>query len=189
MDVYDAITKRRTIRKFKQDDIPLETLQRLVEAARIAPASANIQPLTYIIVHSRELVDGLFPLVAWAGYIAPDGNPAEGERPVAYIIILIDSEIHKGDAARDVGAAAENLMLAAMAEGLGTCWMGAIERPKIAELLGVPEHLKIDTLISLGRPAEEPVMEEMTDSIKYYKDSSGTLHVPKRALSDILKIM
>jgi len=189
VDVYDAIAKRRTVRRFKQDEIPLETLKRLVDAARVAPSGANLQPLKYIIVRSKKLVDAIFPLVAWAGYIAPKGNPPEGERPTAYIIILADTNIHKGDCGHDVGAAAENLMLAAMAEGIGTCWMGAIDRPQIAEVLQIPEHLKIDTLISLGLPAEAPLMEEMTDSIKYYKDSSGTLHVPKRSLSEILKIM
>jgi hypothetical protein len=85
----------------------------------------------------------------------------------------------------DAGAAIENLLLAAWEKGLGGCWIASIDRDRLRTILNVPEHLDIDSVISLGYPAEQPVGEEMTDSVKYYLDDDDTLHVPKRRLADI----
>ncbi len=184
--VKEVIKKRRSIRKFKQDPVPFEVLENLVDLARIAPSSANLQPLQYIVVDDPQVASQVFDCLKWAGYLAPGGTPKEGEKPVAYIVILADEQMATSGHERDVGAAAENIMLAALEEGIGSCWMGAIDRQQLRKILKVPEHLKIDTLIALGYSAETPVLEETEDSIKYWKDDSGTLHVPKRKLKDII---
>lgn len=186
MNVYEAISRRRTIRKFKQDPISRDILERLVDAARLAPSGSNLQPVKYSIVNDKDKVDRIFEQVKWAGYIAPAGNPGEGERPVAFIIILADTEIRKSGYELDVGAAAQNIFLAAEEEGIGTCWIGAINRDKIREILNIPEHLIINTAVALGYKGEEPVIEAEDGSIKYYKDEKGVLHVPKRKLEDVL---
>lgn len=147
-----------------------------------------MQPLKYVIVNEKELLDQVFSNVAWAGYITPDGDPKDGERPVAYIIVLVDTEIKKAGFDVDAGAAVENILLASIEENIGTCWMGAINRANIREILNIPDKYTIHTLIALGYAAEEPIMEVTHDSIKYYKDDQGVLHVPKRKLEDILFI-
>jgi len=87
----------------------------------------------------------------------------------------------------DVGAAMENMILAALAEGVGSCWLLSIDREKLrAALSGIPEHYRIDCVLALGYPAEEPVAEVMADSCRYWKDADGRLHVPKRSRSAIV---
>ncbi len=186
MQIYDAINKRRTIRKFKQTRIDRGILIKFVEAARLAPSAANIQPLKYLIVDEDKCVGKVFETVKWAGYIVPEGNPKKGEEPTAYIVILADTEIKKSNYQHDAGAAAQNIMLAAIEEGIGSCWIGSINREALREILNIPESLEINTIIALGYPAEEPVVEEYSGFIKYYKDEKGKLHVPKRSLKNLV---
>lgn len=187
MSIYELILRRRTVRKFKQQKIDRNILERLVDAARNAPSAANLQPLKYIVVDEPEKVAVVFNNVKWAGYIAPSGNPGEGEKPVAFIAILVDTGIRENGYELDIGAAAQSIFLAAEEEGIGTCWMGAIDREKIKSILKIPDCYILNTVISLGYAGERPVAEDENGSIKYYKDKDGLLHVPKRKLSDILK--
>jgi len=186
MTVEEAIGNRRTIRKFQQKAISQEILLGLVNAARLAPSTSNLQPIKYKIVNEKSLVDALFPLVRWAAYIAPEGTPKEGEHPVAFIVVCDDTAIRKEGYETDAGAAIENLILTAETEGIGVCWMGAVDRVKIHELLGLDKTMVIHTVLALGYKAEHPVLETAEATIKYYKDKDGTLHVPKRSLSSVL---
>ncbi|MFT8314089.1 MAG: nitroreductase family protein [Clostridium sp.] len=187
MSIFETIFKRRTIRSFKQDAIQVEKLKKLVDAARVAPQAANLQPLKYVIINDEKLLEPIFKTTAWAGYIRPAADPQEGQKPVAYILILVDSEIKKEGYDVDAGAAVENLLLTAVEEGLGTAWLGAIDRKKIKELLNIPDKYILHTLVAIGYPAETPIIEDKKDdSIKYYKDENNVLHVPKRKLEDIV---
>lgn len=186
MSVYDIIKRRRTIRKYKQEKIDRAMLEKLIDAARIAPSASNLQPLKYIITDSDEELDIVFENVKWAGYIAPAGNPGEGEKPVAYIIVLADTEIRKAGWERDAGAAVENILLMAAEEGIGTCWIGSINREEVRKKFNIPEKYQIDTIVALGYEGECSVAENENGSIKYYKDENGVLHVPKRKLNDII---
>lgn len=186
MNINDAILKRRTIRRFQQRPIDRRVLIKLIDAARIAPSASNMQPLKYIIVDDKEVVDAIFDQVKWAAYIAPDGTPVDDERPTAFIAVLIDTSIKTGNCELDIGAACQNVFLSAIAEEIGTCWMGAINRNEIKKILNIPERYILNTVIALGYAAENPVIEDTKDSINYYKDSDGVLHVPKRKLEDII---
>jgi len=186
MSVYRTIVSRRTIRKFKQQKIERAILEKLVDAARLAPSAMNLQPLKYGIVDEESKVSRFFQFVKWAGYIAPAGNPAENEKPVAYLVVLVDTRIRKSGFEEDIGAAIQNILLAAEEEGIGTCWMGAIDRDAIRELLKIPEHFIINSVISMGYKAENPVYEDENGSIRYYKDENGVLHVPKRKLDEVI---
>jgi len=188
MQVFEAVFKRRSIRRFKQEPIPLDILKKLVDAARVAPSAANIQSLRYIVVTNPDLLGQIFPALMWAGYIAPDGNPPPGEEPTAYLVVLVNKEIARSDYQLDAGAAIENLILTALEEGIGSCWLGAVDRGRIREILDVSEDFEIESVIALGYPNEEPVMETMTDSVEYWKDEGGRLHVPKRSLDEVLEI-
>ena len=188
MEVFEATQKRRSIRRFQQDPIPVETLKKLVDAARVAPSAANLQPLRYILVTNHDLRRKIFLALKWAGYVAPKGTPPPGEEPVAYVVVLAHKDVAREDYQLDAGAAIENLILTALEEGIGSCWLGAIDRQKIREVLDVNDDFEIESVIALGRPNEDPVMEPMRDSIEYWKDESGRLHVPKRSLGEILEI-
>ena len=78
MDVYQAIQNRRTVRRYEQTPLSIEQLRGYVDAARLAPSGANLQPLKYVIVHSAEMVRQIFEHVRWAAYIAPEGTPQPG---------------------------------------------------------------------------------------------------------------
>ena len=92
MNVYDAIMKRRTIRKFEQKAVSEDNLVKLVDCARVAAYGANVQPLKFMIVNNSETLQKIYPMTKWAGYLA-DGAPKENERPAAYIAVLGDSSI------------------------------------------------------------------------------------------------
>jgi len=186
MNVTEAIRTRRTIRLFQQVRIPLATLRDLVDAARVAPSAANLQPLEFIAVHDPEVVSRMFPALGWAGYVAPRRNPPEGKRPVAYIVVLVNRNIVASGGQHDAGAAIENLLLAAWEREIGACWITSVNREHVRRILAIPQHLDIDCIVSLGYPAEEPIAEELTDSVKYYLDDKDRLHVPKRRLDQVL---
>ena len=184
MSTYELILQRRTIRRFKQEPLDKQLLERCVNAARVAPSGGNLQPLEYIVVDDPQQVEQVFPHTAWAGYL-PDWQPPVGQRPVAYIFILTNTDI--GSAPADVGIAAENITLTALEAGVGSCMVGSLARQARTALLAVPEHCQISLAIAMGYPAEEPVMEEMKDDcIEYYLDENDRLHVPKRLLDQIL---
>jgi nitroreductase len=185
-DVRDIIVGRRTIRQFKPDPVPPGLLERLVDAARLAPSAANMQPLEYIAVDDRRVCGEIFPCLKWAAYIAPEGNPEAGQEPAAYIVTLVNTKVREKMFEYDVGAAMENMILTALGEGVGSCWLLSIDRDKLKTILGVPDEYRIDCVLALGYPAEEPQAEDLTDSQKYWKDAEGRLHVPKRRRASVL---
>ena len=186
MDIKEIIYKRRTIRRFKQDEVPVEILRNLIDLARVAPMGNNIQSLEYIIVVGSEIRKQIFATTAWAGSLPESERiPEEGRRPMAYIIVLIDTTVKESPGA-EIGAAVQNILLGACSIGLATCWMGAIDRPKIKEILKLAEKYEVSHLVSLGYPDEESVMEPFKDSMKYWKDEDGKMHIPKKALDDII---
>ena len=187
MNIYEFIKSRRTIRKFKQDELSVEQLQKYIDVARVAPSAANIQPLKYIVVKSREMSEKMFLLVKWAGYLATEYNPEEGERPTAYVVVCADTTIRKAGYDMDIGAAVENMMLCALADNVGACWMLSIDRDEIRKLLSIDEHLEISCVVAMGYLAETP-KEALVENgdIKYYLDKTNTLCVPKRQMGDII---
>jgi nitroreductase len=190
LDVEDAIRKRRTIRRFKQDPIPLDTLKKLIDLARVAPMAKNIQALEFIIVREKENVKELFKMVKFASSL-PESlrTPEKGREPTTYIIVLVNTKIKAGYIDFDVGAAVENILLGAVKYEIGTCWMGNINVSKIRSFFQIEDYYEIKHVISLGYPDEESKVEQFEGSFKYWKDEKG-MHVPKRALQEvILKIM
>ena len=185
MNIIELIKSRRTIRKFEQTPLKREQLLNYIDAARVAPSAANLQPLKYVVVNSQEMNDKIFENVKWAGYLAPDYNPKEDERPTAYIIVCVDRHISKNGAETDVGASVENIILSALSEGVGACWMGAIDRKGIGEAIDLPENLDISCVVAMGYPKENPKEVELADSVKYYLEDD-TLCVPKRQMDEIV---
>ena len=186
MTFYETIIKRRSIRRFKDMPVAFDILNKCVNAARLAPSAANLQPLEYIVVDEEQLLDIVFDTLKWANYISPRGNPPPGERPRAYIAVLNNSIVRADGFEYDVGLAVGTIILVALEEGLGTCCIGSIDRAKLMEILKVPDHYTIALVVALGYPNESPIAEEFEGAIKYWQDESNVLHVPKRKLGDIL---
>lgn len=186
--VYDLAVERRTIRRFRSEPVPRELLERLVDAARLAPSAANVQPLEFIVVDEPGPKADVFPALKWAAYIAPAGDPGPGEEPAAYVVTLVNSKLREKMFEYDVGAAMENMILTALAEGVGACWMLSIDRDRLKAALNVPDGYRIDSVLALGYPAEAPAAEVLGDSVRYWKDDEGRLHVPKRPLASVLHV-
>ena len=184
MTVQELIKNRRSIRRFEQKPIDKELLLEFVDAARLAPSAANMQPLRFRIVHDHAEVKAVFAHTKWAGYL-PDFNPSETEAPAAFIAICIDTSIKDSDELAEIGAAAQNVFLSALERGIGGCWLGAINRPEICRILNIEPPIKLHSLLALGYPAESSEPAKYTDSIKYYYQDD-VLQVPKRSLEDVL---
>ncbi len=185
MSVYKNILERRTIRRFQPRPVPYKILERCVNAGRMAPSGANLQPWEFIIVDDKNKAQNVFPTLAWAGYLE-NGAPPKGQEPMAYIVILLNKEIRPRGGHHDTGMAAQNIMLTAHEEGLGSCCIGSVQRNRLRAILNIPETREIDLVIALGYPAEKSKAEKARESIKYWKDDEGILHVPKRCLKDLV---
>ncbi len=184
-NLYKLILKRRTIRSFKKKKVSINTIKKIINAARLAPSAANLQFIEYLIVDKKHLKDELFVCTKWGGYVYPKRVPSIEERPYFYIVILINKNKSKNPDLRDVGAAAQNILLSSMCFNLGCCWIASLNRSRIRELLGIPKNYIIDSVIACGFPNETPLLEERKDTIKYWLDNKNRLHVPKRPFKEI----
>jgi len=186
MSVYDLILSRRSIRQFRTEPVSQDILRDIVNAGRLAPSAANRQPLEFIVVDEKSKKKQIFPCLKWAGYIAPEGNPKPGQKPQAYVVVLVNTDIREKGFEWDSGAAIENMILAAWEKGIGSCWIISVDKERVRTSLNVPSSHKVDSVIALGYPAEAPVTEDLTNSVEYWKDEEDCLHVPKRKLADVI---
>lgn len=188
MTLQELILKRRTIRQFGPRTVESASLARIVDAGRLAPSAANQQPLEFIAVDREDLRAKIYPSLKFAAAIAPAGFPRPGNEPKAYIITLVNSKIREKMYEYDVGAAMENMALAALAEGIASCWVISIDRPAVVRILGIPLEYRTDAVLALGYPVQESKEEVLTDSTKYWQDDDLTFHVPKRTLASVLHV-
>jgi nitroreductase len=112
-------------------------------------------------------------------------GPPNGQEPVAFIVLLINRSIRPQGGEHDAGAAMQNIILSASELGIGSCWLGSLDRVALRDLLQITSHCQIGTAVAVGFPAEQPVVEQLNDSIKYYLDADDVLHVPTRKLDDV----
>ena len=187
MSVYEVNKTRRTVRKFAQTPIDEALLMKLVDAARVSPSGANLQPLRFRIVTDAAEREALFAHLRWGGYLS-DGAPGEGERPMAYIIVAADESLKSGNVPYDTGAAMMAMTLCAQEEGIGSCWIGSVNRKAVQEMYGLPEYMHVTLVLALGYPAQESreVCMGEDGSVRYWLDDEPVLNVPKRTLEDIL---
>ena len=180
MNITEAIKNRRTIRKFEQKPVSKDDLIKLTDLTRYAAYGANLQPLKFAVMDNP---DEIYPLTRWAAYMT-EWEPAPNERPLHYIAILGDTSIKK-NFETDAGAAITTMMLAAEEMGLATCWLGAIDRDKIKEMLKT--DYQVLYLLAVGYPAQKSKIIDIEDgSIKYFEDENGVINVPKRSLDEII---
>lgn len=166
LEVFEAIKRRRSIRKYEQKVIEKEKLLNVLEAARLAPSAMNRQPYAFVVIKEKENVQKL--------------SSACNQEWIAPIIIVVcafpekawirddGEEYWKADAA----IAMNNISLQACTEGLGTCWIAAFKEEKIKEILGITPEAKVLAMTPLGYPAEKkgPVTKrKRIDELVHYE--------------------
>ena len=189
MDIMEFLKTRRTYRRFEQKPVEPAIAREIMEAARIASCGANRQTVRYIVVQSADAVAAVQPLVHWAAYLPPEqGQPKPDELPTAFIAVLQDDNL-PGASDVDVGLALGSLTAAAWAHGVGSCIMGAINKPALSELLGIAAPDKLAFMVALGYPTHAARVVPMTEKtgIKYYLDENGDYCVPKRSVEELAR--
>ena len=152
MEFYEVVRKRRSYRVYKPDMPEDEKVQRILEAARLAPTWANKQGVEYIVVRDPELVREV--------WIAVGQQQKFAEAPMFIVGIIPESGSGTNSNGLkyfplDFGICFEHLILAATAEGLATCWIGWFNEPKVQEVLGIPKRYRVLALTPLGYPVRE----------------------------------
>lgn len=156
MDVFEAIENRRSIRAFFEKPVREEQVKRLIEAAINAPSAGNIQPWEFIIVRDPEMKQKLSLAALNQDFIA--------EAPVVVVVCADGARSGRRYAERgvslyciqDTAAAIQNMLLAAHAMGLGTCWVGAFKEDMASKALKTPSSVRPIAIIPVGYPREKP---------------------------------
>ena len=191
MDFLELNKANRSYRKFDRSvAVEEEQLKKLVELTRYTPSSVNMQPLKYFLSWREETNALIQPLTKWARALQPAEIPPKGHEPTAFIVICYDKNLGPGIDRfwKDVGIAAQTLLLGAVAMGLGGCLIGNFNPKAIKETLGLEDHLQPALLVALGKPQEEVVLLDAPrgSDLTYYRDEDQVHYVPKRMLSELL---
>ncbi|MFQ6069723.1 MAG: nitroreductase family protein [Candidatus Aminicenantales bacterium] len=154
MSVLEVIKARRSVRRYKSEPVPDETLRRVLEAARLAPSGKNLQPWKFIIVRDSEKKRKLAQAAINQKFVS--------QAPVVIVACGFPERCYSrmGRYMKswpvDVAIALEHIVLQAQEEGLGTCWIGAFEEEEVKEILAIPQEVKVLALTPLGFPDESP---------------------------------
>lgn len=168
MDVYEAIKTRRSVRAYQDKPVPEDALNRILEAARLAPSASNRQDWKFIVVKDPETRKAIATAARNQQFIA--------EAPVVIVAVSLNPDrimsCEVPAYAVDLAIAVDHITLAATAEGLGTCWIGAFSQDEMKKILNVPDKYKIVTLTPLGYPADSPrpkVRKSLEEIVCYEK--------------------
>jgi len=148
METFNAISKRASVRKYQSRPVDRALLETLVDAGRRAPTARAVEPWEFVVVTGRKALEAL-------GQIANTG-PFIKDAACCIVVYCKDTKYYLEDGS----AATENILLAAAACGLGTCWVAGDKKPyagRVSELLGAPRDMKLISLIPVGWPEKEPV--------------------------------
>jgi len=156
VDVLEAIKSRRSVRAFTNKPVSDEEVMKLIDAARWAPSAGNIQPWEFVIVRNPEIKRGLSAAALDQTFIE--------EAPV--VIVVCANQLRSGSGygsrgvnlycLQDTAAAIQNMLLAAHALGLATCWIGAFYEEEARKVLHIPNGVRPIAIIPVGHPAEKP---------------------------------
>jgi len=149
MTVREAIETRKSVRTWEDRDVPSEVLDRVMGAVRLAPSARNQQEWRFVVVRDAKLRAAVADAAAGQRFV--------GEAPVVVVACAVTDRrtMRCGHPAFliDVAIALDHLSLAAVEEGLGTCWIGAFDPDRVRELLGIPSGVEVVELMPLGYPA------------------------------------
>ena len=152
MDVKEAIRTRRSIRSFNNRSVEEEKLDRILEAARLAPSASNRQERRFVVVRDAETRNKLAKAASNQRFV--------GTAPVVIAACATESShiMACGQHAYtvDVTIAVDHMTLQAVEEGLGTCWIGAFDEGEVKRILGIPDTVRVVSLLPLGYPEHIP---------------------------------
>jgi nitroreductase len=173
MDVKEAISKRRSIRKYQRKEVSLDLIREMIDAARLAPSGSNAQPCRYYLVKDNETKEKLRENQIFEQdfvYQAP-----------VLIVCCADvqsymqgikgwSEENQNRALRDLSIASAFLVLRATELGLATCYVGWMKKDRIKDVLGIPRHYIVPFVIAVGYANEqpEPLPRKSIDEVLLY---------------------
>lgn len=144
MSLLGVIFNRRSARRYTSDSVPEEVMKNILEAGRLAPSATNAQPWHFIVVtdteKKRALSKGRY------NWLIKDS---------AFTVVGCGKKRSHWSTI-DVTIALENMVIAAEAQGLGSCWVGDFKENEVKKLLGIPDDLKVICLVAFGYPAEKP---------------------------------
>jgi len=148
MEVKRAIRERRSVRSYEKKEVPEEKIERVLEAARLAPSASNRQLWKFIVVRDEARRQKISKAASNQNFIA--------EAPV--VIAAVNHIMHCGvpSYAVDLAIAVDHMTLAAAEENLGTCWIGDFSQEEVKKILNIPEKYKVVALLPLGFPADKP---------------------------------
>ena len=185
MELSDIIASRRSIRKFKQEDISADTVRLLLDAARLAPSGSNLQPARFIVAQSQDAKEALgqctpYKFIVKASVVfvccadltaissrekrvgelleagAFDGVDMSFDSASPYASAVMESEAAKAYLSMNVAIAVEHIVLKAVDLGLGSCWLGRFDRDKLKEYLKLDESIYPIVLLPVGHPDQTP---------------------------------
>ena len=168
MDVFEAIEKRRSIRSYLDKPVEEDKLNRILDAGRMAPSANNRQEWRFIVVRDSTTRKRLME--------AAGGQRFVGEAPVVIACCSVESDkmLTCGHPAYaiDVAIAIDHMTLAAVALGLGTCWVGAFYEDRVRDILNIPEWVRVVELLPLGYPDEKPGLRlrKRLNEIVFYEE-------------------
>lgn len=149
-DLLHLIKSRRSVRRYKEKAVSKETILQILDVARWAPTGGNLQPWRFVVVTDPRLKEEIGRGARF--YFLKSHHVSE-----VPVLIVICGDTRKSDWYKiDCSLAGENLMIAAHALGLGSCWIGIYDEERVKEILNIPDHFAVVGLVTLGYPAEIP---------------------------------
>jgi nitroreductase len=165
MELLEGLKTRRSIRSYQEKEVPDEVITDLLEIVRWAPSASNNQPWRFIVIKDKErkanLRGGLRDVIPVSKHIM--------EAPVVLVAWYAPSRLLSRFQISDVSNGIMYLLLAAHAQGLGTCWIGWFSEERVKKVAKIPKDGKVVALITLGYPGEipEPKKRKSVEEIAY----------------------
>ena len=147
MDAIEVLKTRRAVRTYTREPVPKEVIEDIIDCGRLAATAVNIQPWEFVVVTDSAVRRKIANTTDYGKFIA--------DAPVCVVVLCRDTKYYLEDGS----AATENILLAARAHGLGSCWVAGDKKPyatDICRLVGAPPGYKLISLIPIGHPAESP---------------------------------
>jgi nitroreductase len=142
MSVSECVRARVETREFKPDPVPEAVIHKILEAGRWSPSQRNRQPWHFIVVQDRETLRQLGAMAPSGAYLA--------EAPLAIAVVTEGARVPLIDGTRAISS----MQLVAWEEGIGSCWVGSVDRDEVKRLLGMPEACELITVLPFGYPTD-----------------------------------
>jgi len=157
LDVLEAIKNRRSIRSYLDKPVEEEKLMKVLEAARLSPSAVNFQPWNFVVVKENAAKQKMLQAYKRAWF---------AKAPIIIVACATPQKAwRRSDGEEfwkiDAAIAMQSMVLAATAEGLGTCWIGSFDEKKAKKVLGIPDNVRVVAMTPLGYPAEKK--EQVTE--------------------------